>query len=117
MLMAVMMSPRERWTDERLDDLNEKVDRGFSEIKTEMREGFARMEARFTERFDDVDRRFDDVDRRFGDVDKRFEQVDKRFEQVDKRMERLEDAYFALNRILWGGGFVIVAAIIGGNAL
>ena len=33
MLMAVMMQPREKWTDERLDDL-----------QTEMREGFARLD-------------------------------------------------------------------------
>ena len=85
MLMAVMMSPREKWTDDRIDDLSVKVDQGFADLKAEMREG--------------------------------FERIDKRFEQVDKRMERLEDAYFGLNRILWGGGFVIVAAIIGGSAL
>jgi hypothetical protein len=77
MLMAVMMSPREKWTDERLDDLNVKVDRGFADLKVEIRENF---------------------------------------ERVDKRMERLEDGFFALNRTLWGGGFVIVAAIIGSSA-
>lgn len=85
MLMAVMMNPRERWTDERLDDLSLKVDQGFADLKVEMKEGFAR--------------------------------IDKRFEQVDKRMERLEDGFFALNRTLWGGLFVIAAAIIGGSAL
>jgi hypothetical protein len=42
--MAVMMSPREKWTDERLDDLNTKVDQGF-----------ARMDARFAQ----MDERFD----------------------------------------------------------
>jgi hypothetical protein len=42
--MAVMMSPREKWTDERLDDLNSKVDQGF-----------ARMDARFAQ----MDERFD----------------------------------------------------------
>ena len=36
-VMAVMMSPREKWTDERLDDLNMKVDQGLR----------AEMEARF----------------------------------------------------------------------
>ena len=46
MLMAVMAPmPREKWTDERLDDLNGKVDRGFAETRTEMREGFARVDA------------------------------------------------------------------------
>lgn len=40
--MTVMPMPREKWTDERLDDLNKKVDDGFAE----MREGFARVDAR-----------------------------------------------------------------------
>ena len=69
-----MMDPREKWTDERLDDLNAKVDKGFADLKTEMKEGF---------------------------------------EQVDKRLERLEDGLFALNRTLWGGGFVIIATLVG----
>jgi hypothetical protein len=42
--MAVMM-PREKWTDERLDDLNKKVDDGFADTKAEMRAGFARVDA------------------------------------------------------------------------
>ena len=33
--MAVMA--REAWTDERLDDLNKKVDTGFSEMREEFR--------------------------------------------------------------------------------
>jgi hypothetical protein len=40
-----VMTPREKWTDERLDDLNAKVDKGFAETKAEMREGFARIDA------------------------------------------------------------------------
>jgi hypothetical protein len=38
--MTVMPMPREKWTDERLDDLNAKVD----DVRTEMREGFARID-------------------------------------------------------------------------
>jgi predicted nuclease with TOPRIM domain len=90
MLMAVMMSPRERWTDERIDDLNAKVDRGFAELKSEMKEGFAK-------------------------VDKRFEQVDKRFERIEDRLDKLTDRFESLNRTLWGGAFVIAAALLGGN--
>lgn len=52
MLMAVMMQPREKWTDERLDDLQGEMHRGFedtkdviAETKAEMREGFARVDA------------------------------------------------------------------------
>lgn len=42
--MAVMA--REAWTDERLDDLNHRVDQGFKELRIEMREEFraVRME-------------------------------------------------------------------------
>ncbi|HEX6781929.1 MAG TPA: hypothetical protein VF125_07855 [Solirubrobacterales bacterium] len=89
--MAVMMSPRERWTDERLDDLSVKVDAGFADLKAEMREGFDR-------------------------VDKRFEQVDKRFERVEDRLDKLTDRFESLNRTLWGGAFVIAAALIGSSA-
>jgi tetrahydromethanopterin S-methyltransferase subunit G len=46
--MAVMMSPREKWTDERLDDLNKKVD-----------DGFARMD----QRFEHLEGRFDALNR------------------------------------------------------
>jgi tetrahydromethanopterin S-methyltransferase subunit G len=97
MLMAVMMSPRENWTDERLDDLSKKVDQGFSEVKTEMREGFARMEARFEK------------------IDKRFEKIDKRFEKVDERFERIDERFHDLNRTLLGGAVVIIATLVGGT--
>ena len=47
-----VMTPREKWTDERLDDLNAKVDRGFADVraeiadtKAEMRAGFSRIDA------------------------------------------------------------------------
>jgi hypothetical protein len=49
--MAVMPMPREKWTDERLDDLSKKVDDGFENLKgeiadtkAEMRAGFARID-------------------------------------------------------------------------
>lgn len=34
--MAVM--PREKWTDERLDDLNGRVDAGFAQVDKDIRE-------------------------------------------------------------------------------
>lgn len=56
------MEPKAKWTDERLDDLNGKVDRGFADVKSEMREGFARVNSDFERldtRFDRLDARFD----------------------------------------------------------
>lgn len=43
--MAVMA--REAWTDERLDDLNKKVDDGFKEMRTEFRTVRAQMKGEF----------------------------------------------------------------------
>jgi chaperonin cofactor prefoldin len=63
-----MQTMRESWTDERLDDLNEKVDRGF----------------------DRVDARFEQVDRRFERVDERFDalgaQINERFDAMQRTM-------------------------------
>jgi hypothetical protein len=100
MLMAVMMSPREKWTDERLDDLSVKVDRGFADVKAEMKAGFERMEAK--------------MDERFAQVDERFTQMDKRFEKVDARFERMEDRFHTLNLAFIGGAAVVIATLLGG---
>jgi hypothetical protein len=70
---------RESWTDERLDDLNQRVGDGFQRIdadihalraesraefkalRSEMKDGFERIDARF-ERFEDrLDERFDSL--------------------------------------------------------
>jgi hypothetical protein len=62
--MAVMA--RETWTDERLDDLAKRMDKGFDEVKGEVRdlcremnEGFARVDSKF----DALDNRFDAMQR------------------------------------------------------
>jgi hypothetical protein len=41
--MAVMM-PREKWTDDRLDDLNKKVDDGFLRLEKKIDGGLARVD-------------------------------------------------------------------------
>jgi len=53
-MLMVVMTPREKWTDDRLDDLNKKVDDGFArldadirELRAEMNEGFRAVNARF----------------------------------------------------------------------
>ena len=78
---------RTNWTDERMDDLAQGIDR-----------------------------RFEQVDRRFEQVDLRFEQVDRRFDQVDRRLDRIEDSirHLTATLMLTGGG--LLAAIVGGIA-
>ena len=64
------MTPREKWTDERLDDLNKKVDQGFSDMKdviadtkAEMRTGFARVDAEIRELRSEMNARFEAANR------------------------------------------------------
>lgn len=54
-IVAVMMNPREKWTDERLDDLNKKVGDGFTEVDAR----FNRFEARMDTQFAQLNDRFD----------------------------------------------------------
>ena len=57
--MTVMMSPREKWTDERLDDLNAKVDVGFAQMDRR----FEKLEAHMDSRFESLEARFGALNR------------------------------------------------------
>jgi hypothetical protein len=61
-----MEALRSTWTDERLDDLNKRVDDGFArvddqfkELRAEMNDGFRRVDVRF----EALDARFDALQR------------------------------------------------------
>jgi tetrahydromethanopterin S-methyltransferase subunit G len=82
-----MYKMRESWTDERLDDFR-----------------------------DEVNRRFDDVDKRFDGVDRRFEGIDQRFDKVDKRLDAIDGELKALNQVIAKGAVALTSAIIGGFA-
>lgn len=85
--MSVMM-PREKWTDERLDDL-----------QGEMRAGFERVDGEIKELRRDLNQQVNGLR---GEMNSRFDKVDARFD--------------ALNRNLIAGLIVLVAALIGSNA-
>jgi DNA anti-recombination protein RmuC len=78
---------RATWTDERLDDLAQGIDR-----------------------------RFDQVDRRFEQMDQRFEQIDRRFEQVDRRLDRIDDGIRHLTTTMMLTGGTLLAALLGAIA-
>jgi hypothetical protein len=92
---AIMEAMRESWTDDRLDDLNGKVDALRVEMKTE----FAAVRSEMDGRFDKVDDHFDKVDRRFERIDDRFQAMDARLLQIYQTM-------------LWFCG-IALAALIG----
>jgi tetrahydromethanopterin S-methyltransferase subunit G len=94
--MAVMMNPRETWTDQRLDDLNKKVDDGFTKVD----ERFDRFEKSVTESFADTKA---EMRGRFGRVEAR---MDAQFAEVSTRFDRMQQT-------LIGSAAVIVAALVG----
>ena len=104
----VVMAPREKWTDERLDDLNKKVDKGFEETKAEfkdvrreMKEGFARVDG--------------EIKGLRQEMDSRFDKVDARFDKVNERLDKITDRFLDLNRVVIGGTLAIIATLIGGQ--
>jgi hypothetical protein len=86
-----MYNVRESWTDERLDDFRDEVNR----------------------RFDEVDRRFDKVDRRFDKVD--VEVRDLRLE-MNTRFDRVDARFDALQRTLLQISGGVIATLIAGFA-
>jgi tetrahydromethanopterin S-methyltransferase subunit G len=93
---------RERWTDDRLDDLNGKVDA----LRLEMKSEFAAVRG-------EMDKRFDRVDERFDKVDKRFDKVDERFDKIDARFEKLDERLLQIYQTMLGFCGVALAALIG----
>lgn len=83
---------RESWTDERLDDLNGKVDRGFERVDEEFR-----------------------VQR--GEISELRKEMNSRFDSIDARFESLEGRFAALNRILITTGWGLVLAVIASRAI
>jgi len=57
--MHLMTPPRESWTDERLDDLKERMDEGFRELRAELRQQRGEMSQMARQK--DMDARFDAV--------------------------------------------------------
>jgi chromosome segregation ATPase len=104
--MTVMVPmPREKWTDERLDDLNKKVG-----------EGFARVEGEIKRLDGDIKRLNGDVRRLDGNLGELRREVNARFDKVDARFDAINERFEALNRTLIGGLFVLAAALVGSNA-
>jgi hypothetical protein len=89
-----METMRSTWTDERLDDLNARVDRGFEQ----------------------VDHRFEQVDRRFERMERKFDRVDERFQLIDQRFVQMGVALEGINRRLTQGLIGIAAAMMAGFA-
>ena len=99
------------WTDDRLDDLNQRMEAGFKRVDDDVRELRSEMNARF----DRVDARFEHMEAKF---DAKFERMEAKFDGKFDRLDAKFDAKFdALQRTLLqvGGGMAAAfgAALIG----
>jgi predicted nuclease with TOPRIM domain len=82
----------------------------ITELRHELRAGFARMDERFTR----IDERFAKIDERFAKVDERFARVDGRFDSMQERTEKLiERALREQTRFFFLAWSVLLAAIVG----
>jgi hypothetical protein len=76
---AIIEAPKmSSWNDDRLDELSARTDKGFTDVRLEMRDGFAQ-----------VDKRFEKVDQEFKAV--RLE-MSEGFVQVHSELHRLTNA-------------------------
>ena len=92
---------RESWTDERLADLNARVDRGFEQVDR---------------RFEQVDRRFEQVDEEFKAVRREmkegFDEMNVRFDALHGRFDSMIRAIFAAAVVLFSTTFAALAGIL-----
>jgi archaellum component FlaC len=91
--MAVMM-PREKWTDERLDNLQTEMRAGFAEVKIEIAGVKSEIKV----------------------LDERITGVEREMKRLDVDLRELRREINAMNRHMMAGFFMMVAAIIGSNA-
>jgi hypothetical protein len=97
-----MAVPREKWTDDRLDELSTKVNDGFARADKKMDAGFARVDG--------------DIRELKGEMNQRFEKVDQRFDKVEGKIESLDSKFDTkfdgLNKTLLGAAVSVIVTLI-----
>jgi hypothetical protein len=88
---VIMEAVRESWTDERLDDLNDRV---------------SELGGRMDSRFDRVDARFDSMDAKF---DAKFDAIDGKF---DAKFDAMDAKFDAMQRLMIQVGGGIIATLL-----
>jgi ribosome recycling factor len=99
--MAVMT--REAWTDERLDDLAKRMDRGFDEVKCEIRDLRSETKSEFQRERAETKT---EISSFRAEMNARFNSVDARFDSLEARLD-------GLNRSLVIGMASMTASIVG----
>ena len=94
-----MAAMREAWTDERLDDLTERMEKDFRRVDEQFEEVITRM-----------DRGFEQIDARFDQVNAR---MDTQLNQINTRMDRESHLVHARFDTLQQGLIVVGGGLIG----
>lgn len=91
-----MDTPMDSWNDDRLDELNGRMDKGFAHVderfirlEGEMKEGFARVDDRFVRLEGEMKEGFAEIRGELRQMNDRF---DRRFDCVDEKFNRLMHA-------------------------
>ena len=83
----------------RFDDRFSQVDKQFAQMETRFDDRLVQMESRFDDRFSQVDRQFAQMESRFND---RFVQMETRFDdrfvQVDKQLAQMDGRFASLDK-------------------
>ncbi len=95
-----MEAMRQSWSDDRLDDLNKRVDEGFARVD----ERFAHLEERMDARFERLDTKIDAVAAELR------QEVKAGFDQSESRFDRMQQTI-----IVVGGGLIGVMIATGGG--
>lgn len=84
LLSVTVMMPRERWTDERLDEAFGRIEADIRDLRVEVRRGFEQ-------------------------IDKRFERVDDKFDAIQSEMNARFDS---MQRTMTMGFVTLFASIV-----
>lgn len=101
-----MEAMRNSWSDDRLDDLNRRVDAGFGEtrmefqaVRQEMRDEFKAVRAEMRTEFHAVRA---EMREGFARIDRRLEQIDTQFDHFNARFDRMQQTLIVVGAGLIG---------------
>ncbi|HEY8808932.1 MAG TPA: hypothetical protein VIM28_02820 [Solirubrobacterales bacterium] len=105
-----MEAMRESWTDDRMDDLNGKVDGLRLEMRTEFRAFRGETKDEFKAVRGEMKEEFATVR---GEMKAGFDKIDERSEKVDERFEKMDERLLQIYQAMLAFCGVAMAALIG----
>lgn len=104
----VVMTPRESWTDERLDDLANRMDEGFREVRAEMRQ----MRSEMTSTSESLRAEIGQGREELGELRAEIKGLEKKFDAKFDALNRTLQIGFGLTGAMLAGILGLIAAQI-----